>query len=97
MEGTFEELRKQGAPDQSSGAYKDVDTTGQLFQVCVGHSRTWTPQTSGTSGARMGWHISCIWGWSRMRRVQWVGAFDAGESLGYIAMYLPNEGSLAET
>jgi ATP-dependent protease Clp ATPase subunit len=33
MEGTFEELRKQGAPDQSSGSYSDVDTTSQLFQV----------------------------------------------------------------
>eukprot|EP00983_Pelagomonas_calceolata_P040809 1137790-Pelagomonas_calceolata.AAC.2 len=33
MEGTFEELRKQGAPDQSSGAYADVDTTSQMFQV----------------------------------------------------------------
>lgn len=33
MEGTFEELRKQGAPDQSTGAYADVDTTSQMFQV----------------------------------------------------------------
>ncbi|KAF5828799.1 TIP41-like family-domain-containing protein [Dunaliella salina] len=33
MEGTFEELRKQGAPDQSSGAYADVDTTSQMFQA----------------------------------------------------------------
>jgi len=33
MEGSFEELRRAGAPDQGSGAYADVDTTSQMFAV----------------------------------------------------------------